>query len=346
MNYGMRGAVTDLAKFGDFEPVSKAFLPSSMVPYRFRDRCFALPETQNFSMLFYRKDILKELALVPPETWDDLKATLSVLSKNYMSFGLPISWANGAQQVNMADFTYAMFLYQAGGSFYTEDGTASALDSDISVSAFREFTKYFTDYKLPNPYDFANRFRTGEMPLAIADYANYNVLQVFAPEIKGLWGFTEVPGTPRPDGTVDHSVATFGSASIIMERAKDREAAWEYLKWWTSADIQTKYGRAMEALMGPAARYPTANQEAFAMLPWPVTDYKNLLMQFRSAKGVPQVPGGYFTARQVNNAFYKVVTEKKIGPREALTDFVRYINDEITYKRKEFGLNTTDIASN
>jgi hypothetical protein len=43
-------------------------------------------------------------------------------------------------------------------------------------------------------------------------------------------------------------------------------------------------------------------------------------------------------SRQINNAFHIVVTEEKIGPREALTDFVRYINDEITYKRQEFGL--------
>ena len=70
----------------------------------------------------------------------------------------------------------------------------------------------------------------------------------------------------------------------------------------------------------------------------PRTFYKNLLEQFEYAKGIPQVPGGYYTSRQVNNAFHKVVTEKKIGPREALTDFTRYINDEITYKRKEFGI--------
>ncbi len=341
MNYGMRGAVMDLAQFDDFNEVTKAFLPSALVPYNFEDKYFALPETQSFNMLFYRKDILNELNLEPPETWDDVKSALSVLSKNYMSFGLPVTYntAGAVAQQNMVDSTYAMFLFQAGGEFYNEEGTLSALDSDISVATFREFTKYFTDYKLPNPYDFANRFRTGEMPMAIADYTNYNTLQVFAPEIKGLWGFTKVPGTVRADGSIDHSVATGGNASIIMERSKRKDAAWQFIKWWVSADTQNRFGRAMEALMGPSARYNTANQEAFAMLPWPVSDYKELMAQFEEAKGVPQVPGGYFTPRQINNAFFKVVSDtKKIGPREALTDFTRYINDEIAYKRKEFGL--------
>ena len=334
MNYGMRGAVVDLARFPDFQEVRSAFLPSAMVPFEFGGKCFALPETQTFNMLFYRKDVLAELGLGVPRTWDEIKASLSVLSKNYMSFGLPVT--SGA--FNIVDNTYAMFLFQAGGAFYNEDGSRSELDSDISVATFREFTKYWTDYKVPNPYDFANRFRTGEMPLAIADYTNYNMLQVFAPEIKGVWGFTSVPGTVRPDGSVDRSVATGGTCVVVMERSRDREAGWEFVKWWTGAETQMKFGRAMEALMGPAARYPTANQEAFAMLPWPVNDYRELLAQFSYARGIPQVPGGYFTSRQINNAFYTVVTEKRIGPREALTDFTRYINDEIAYKRREFGL--------
>jgi ABC-type glycerol-3-phosphate transport system substrate-binding protein len=337
MNFGIRGAVADLAKFDDFDEIQQAFLPSAMVPYRFRERVFALPETQTFSMLFYRKDILHELGLDIPQTWDDVRAALSVLSKSYMDFGLPVGSAGGAV-VNHVDHTFAMFLFQAGGDIYDYDGRRSLLDSDISVATFREFTKFFTDFRLPNPYDFANRFRFGEMPLAIADYTSYNMLQVFAPEIRGLWGFTLVPGTPQEDGTIDHTVPTGGSATVIMERARDHEAAWEFIKWWTSAEVQTQFGRGMESLMGPAARPPTANQQAFEMLPWPVNDFRNIKAQFAWARGVPQVPGGYFTPRQVNNAFYTVVTEERVGPREALTDHVRYINDEINNKRREFNL--------
>jgi ABC-type glycerol-3-phosphate transport system substrate-binding protein len=256
-----------------------------------------------------------------------------------MDFGLPISGSViSGQAANFADYTFAMFLYQSGGALYNEEGTRSAVDSDLSVALFRDFTKYWTDYKLPNPFDFANRFRSGEMPLAIADYTEYNRLQVFAPEIRGLWGFTLVPGTPHPDGTIDHSVPTAGLATVIMDRSRDHNAAWEFVKWWTSAETQTRFGQGMETLMGPAARYPTANQEAFAMLPWPVEDFRQIQSQFVFAKGIPQVPGGYFTQRQINNAFHMVVTEERMGPREALTEATRYINDEIAYKRNEFGL--------
>jgi ABC-type glycerol-3-phosphate transport system substrate-binding protein len=341
MNYGLRGAVADIAHFHDFEEITKRFKHSAMVPFIYRDWAFALPETQSFYMLFYRKDVLYEIGVEIPRTWDDVTAALSILSKNYMDFGLPLTGsATGA--IDFAFMSYTMFLYQNGGQIYTDDKMRSALDSDIAINTFRDFTRFFTDYRLPQNFDFVNRFRHGEMPLAVFDYTAYNTLQVFAPEIRGLWGFTMVPGTVQEDGTVDHSVPTGGAAVIMMELARDKPSAWEYMKWWTSASVQTQFGRQMEALMGSAARYPSANQEAFEMLPWPVEDFRNLTEQFSWAQGIPQVPGGYFTERQVRNAFYRVVTDRTLGPRESLTDFVRYINDEIAYKRWEFGLDYTN----
>lgn len=93
--------------------------------------------------------------------------------------------------------------------------------------------------------------------------------------------------------------------------------------------------------MGASARYMTANVEAFANLPWPIQDYRALAEQFENVRGIRQVPGGYFTWRNVNNAFYRVVVsteEEWMAPREALTEYVNYINDEINHKREEFGM--------
>ena len=73
---------------------------------------------------------------------------------------------------------------------------------------------------------------------------------------------------------------------------------------------------------------------------------RELAEQFSHVKGIPQVPGGYYTWRNVNNAFYAVTTDNaskgrnETGntPREELMDKIYYINAEITYKRTEFGL--------
>jgi ABC-type glycerol-3-phosphate transport system substrate-binding protein len=141
-----------------------------------------------------------------------------------------------------------------------------------------------------------------------------------------------------PDGSINRTVPTGGSAVVMMEQVSDPDAAWEFMKWWTSAETQTQFGREMESLMGSAARHPTANLEAFGMMPWPVQDYRMIRAQFDHIRGIPEVPGGYFTPRQVRNAFYSAVEAQDIGPRDALVDSVRLINDELRAKRREFGL--------
>jgi len=136
---------------------------------------------------------------------------------------------------------------------------------------------------------------------------------------------------------VRHDVASSTSAVIMLKNVKDKEAAWEFMKWWTEKETQVRFGREMEALMGEAARYPTANVEALEELPWPVKDYQNLAAQWKWVRGIPQVPGGYFTSRHLDNAFRKVVNSGE-NYREALLDHVIYINDEIKIKRQEFNL--------
>lgn len=339
VNYAMRGASYDISKFPDYAEVAKRFTDSASTPYRFNEGVFALPEQQIFDVLFYRKDILEELGLQIPQTWDDVYKLLPFLKKNNMDFGLPIisSRVQQAPALPIND-AFATLLYQHGGNFYKQDGSASDLDSQIGMSAFKQWTDLYTDYKFPVDYDFVNRFRLGEVPLGIDAYTTYNTLSVFAPEIRGQWGFTLVPGTKKADGNVDRTVSSNGTAVMMLDAAKDKQAAWEFMKWWTDEKTQVQFGREMESLMGESARYPTANVKALSELPWPVNDYKTLSEQQKWVKGIPEVPGGYFTGRILDNAFRRVVNSG-LNPRDALYDQVIFMNNEITNKRKEFGLN-------
>lgn len=369
LNFAMRGAVADLAQFADYAEVAARFKPSAMTPFTFRDKVYALPEQQPFPVMFYRKDILREMGISLPQTWDDVIALIPELQKSHMDIGLPISGTGavgagnvgeavnaGSVSSNAGVMTFLALLYQNRGSLYAPDGVCTDLDAEEAVGAFTMWTELHELYNLPLDYNAVNRFRIGEMPLLITGYTLYNTLSVFAPELRGEWGFTLAPGTRRSDGSIDRSCpagscgaggvpglassVASGPATVIMSSAADHEAAWEFVKWWTSTESQVRFGREMESLMGPSARYPSANVDAIRELPWTFGEYQTLMEQWEWVRGVPEVPGGYMVGRHLDNAFRRVVYHHE-PPREVLLDYNRMMNEEIEMKRVEFGLATS-----
>ena len=210
------------------------------------------------------------------------------------------------------------------------------LNDTKGIAALEMFCSLYSDYKLPLAFDFYNRFRSGEMPIAVVDSSYYNQLSVFAPELNGLWGIRCVPGV-EADGALKRSVTAAVSGSVIMEASQDKESSWEFLKWWLSAQTQERYGNDLEVVMGSAARYASANLEVIKNINWS-KDFKTALMEQREELvAIPEVPGGYFTTRNFEFAFRDIVYSGK-DLREVINSSVQTMNREIANKRQEFGL--------
>ena len=325
MNLAIRGSLVNLRQFPDFDQyVADNFTDTAITAYTLEDAVYALPETQTFSMMFYRTDILEEFGLEPPKTWDELYAMLPILQRNNLDVG-----ANGV---------FGAMLYQAGGSFYNEELTATELTSKLSVDVFTKYTDLFTQYSLPVNYDLFNRFRTGEMPIGFTTYTFYNQLKQAAPEISGLWEMTLLPGTVREDGTLSQADGASGSAIVAIKSGTVREEySWEYLKWICGTEAQSRYGREIEGLLGPTARISTANLKAFETLDWTKSVRDEINRQREQIYEVPEVPGGYYLQRNINNAFNRVVNQGDT-PRDALHEWTKQTDSEIARKRAEFGL--------
>lgn len=333
VNYAIRGALYDLNSFADSDEVFSQFRESAILPYRYNGGIYGLPETQTFPMMYYREDILAELGLEPPTTWDEFFDILPTIQKNNMDVCI------GSTVTSLVG--YAMFLFQNGGQFYVDDGVKSDLQTEAAVSAFETWTGLYTNYKLSITYDFANRFRTGEMPIGIADYSVYSYLSIFAPEIRGLWSFCTVPGTVQSDGSVNNQVPSSGTAAVMLSTTSNPDDCWEFLKWWGSSETQLQYAKELESLLGIAGRYTPANVETMQGMSWSTEELNSITAQWEQARGIPEVPGGYFTSRHLDNAFRRVVNQNE-EPRETLLDYVLYIDNELESKRIEFNLNTAD----
>ncbi len=330
VNLAMRNSIYDLSEFEDFDEVRKWFCDCSFIPFEYEGGCYALPITQSFNMMFYRTDIFAEYGIEVPETWEDfILYVLPVLNANNMTAGIGVVTDSSI---------FRTLLYQSNGSIYSEDFLKADLDSQVAYEAFKMASEFYTDYDLPQSYDFMNRFRTGEMPLAITSYTSYNNLKLSAPELNGMWEMVCIPGVRDENGNINNTQLMGSTSAVITKNCKNPDAAWKFLKWFLSADMQGRYGADIESILGAAGRYNPANMEAMRQLSWGSEQLELLEKQRSVVTDIPNLPGSYFTQRAINNAFVSAVIDSQ-NPREALLYWNEEINFELERKREEFNFN-------
>lgn len=338
VNLALRGALYDLTRFSDYQETVSAFSKTAAVTFAIGESVYALPQTELFYMMFVRQDILSDLGVSAPQTWNEFYAVVQKIQLNGMRVGIPYTGvdSNAAVDSGIGEKNlFSAFLMQRGGSFYTKDLKKTALDTAEAVFAFEEWTNLYTKYNLDLSYNFFNRFRTGEMPIGIALYSEYNQLRAAAPEIYGLWEMLPIPGTVSEDGSVNRSQGGSGTACVITSTTKHADSSWKFIKWYTGEQAQTRFANDLEASMGVSARYATANLAAQSNVPWTTKEYTAISQQMQWVSEVPVAAGSYYLARGIDNAFRETVYDGR-NAKEALNVWNREINDEMQRKQEEF----------
>ena len=339
VNLAMRGVLYDLKKFEDYDEVlSKNFYKGAETPYVYKDGTYALPDTQNFFVMFYRKDILEKLNLEVPVTWDDFLSVTGILQRNKMNTYLPYTKLGAAFTVNIGAGGLTIFptmLIQRGASVYNKELNATNLASSESIDAFKFWTEFYTKYSLDQDANFYQKFRVGTMPLGIASYTQYLTIKLGAPEIQGKWAIAPIPGIVKEDGSVDNACSGSGTGVSIMKSSKNKEAAWKFVKWWVSADTQYRYSAEVEAIIGETGRTSSANPNAVSRLSWDDDALDVILSQWKNVKEIPEVPGSYYVSRSIDQAFWATKNGKK-SAKEAIMDWSVTSDKEIERKIKEY----------
>ncbi|UVI30189.1 extracellular solute-binding protein [Paenibacillus spongiae] len=322
----LRNAALDLSKLPGADELFARYHPGTLLPFYYDGGYYGLPETINFKVLFYRKDILRQLKLNVPDTWDDVNKMLPTLLQNQYNF-----------YMDPADFTPMFF--QSGVELYSQDGTTTGLDSPESFASFKTWTDFYNKRGLDRVVQsFYNRFRSGEMPIGVADFNMYMQLLVAAPEITNEWGIAPVPGTVQPDGSIVRWAGGSNPQNAMLFKATSgdrREKAWQFLQWYVSTETQSEFGQNLEQFYGESFRWNSANVEAFARMPWKRDDLNVILEQWKWTKEIPQVPGGYMTARELGFAWNRTAVDA-VNYRLSLEKAIKEIKRELARKGKEF----------
>ncbi len=338
VNLAIRGVLLDLEQFDDLDNVLSNFQKGADTPYRYKGGLYALPDTQNFYLMFYRKDIFENLGLKVPETWDEFITITKVLARNNLQSWLHYTQITATNQIDTGVGSLNMFpsmLLQRGLSLYEDDHKSTTLDSSEVIKTFEYWTDFYTKLKIPVTLSFYNRFRTGTCPIGIEPYTTYTTLKAAAPEIDGLWGVAPIPGIKNADGTITHTSTGGGTGCAILKSTDCPEEAWEFIKWWTSAETQYSYTQNIEAVLGPTGRVAVANVEAFNKMSWDSKMKGDILSAWSQVEEVPEVPGSYYVSRSIDLSFWSVVNEN-LNPKDVLLERSAEVNDEIERKWEQY----------
>ncbi len=348
---GTRGALVDLTKFDNYREIFGRYSEGLLVPSVIGDGLYSLPETMNFYVMFYRSDVLEKIGLEIPNTMDELIAMLPDLQMR----GLNVFYQT-APMLAMRNFHGTTpLVFQNGGTLYGETAQELMIDSEAAVEGLTQLTELFILYDLPvDVPNFYQHFRNGDLPIGFADFNSYNLILNAAPEIANSWGIALIPGVPAVDENgnpvldengeqVINRYMSGGAESTVMFASDDEreQKAWDFMCWWSSAEVQAEFGQMLQIMYGDEYIWPTANLEAFAMLPFPTSDKEIIMEQATHILEAPRLLGSYMLEREMSNTFNDVVVNGDTL-RSRIDDAVKIVNRETARKLEEFGYIDSD----
>ena len=329
----IRNALKDLRSYDDFDAYIHVFSPGAFLSYIINESVYALPETQDFWVTFYRKDILNSLGIPVPKTWDEVIEILPELQRYGMNYNTPLSSGSGFKPYLMT----APYIFNFGGQLYSPDGFSTGLDSEEAIRAMKFMAESFTIYGMPiQTANFYDSFRYGNLPIGVSNFETYIKLMTAAPELVGLWDIDLYPATVLEDGTQNRYATGSAQASIIFGETTKPEESWEFMKWWMSTDTQVSFQERLIVNYGQTYLWNSANLEAFKLAPIPREHKEVILEQWQWLQEPAKIPGSYMQEREISNAWNRIVFNG-VNPRIAIDDSIVIINREITRKMEEFG---------
>ncbi len=235
--------------------------------------------------IFYNEDLLEAAGITEfPTTRDSLvEAAKALTTDQVWGFQFRDSFPN------YAHWDWLPYIHNDDADVMTADLTAQNLDPKAAAG-----TQYLADMRLVHKvapeagaYDWNGSkalFEAGRIAILHDEFPQAVVWQVDKPVPFGV-GVAQAPATT--EGGKQTTMGNFGYATI-SEKSPNQEAAWELVKWWTSADVINPYA----AQIGLSTVRVDSSP-----------DYTSSLLQKVQEEFVPKVQG-----IQIADNYYEMLT--------------------------------------
>lgn len=213
-----------------------AFLPNSLGAGKFDDELYGLPIFQNVASNVVNTKVFTDAGLEIPETWDDVLEAAPVLAEKGIAV---MDYAGTTEQT--LNLSFYPFLWQAGGTVFTEDGDDIAFDSKEGVKALTFLVDLIEQGGLPADAATASVTIDGSPWSAGKVGIHTNALPGEVAPLRAAVGGEGVEVAP-PFASKEQ--VTFGNPGLIaltsINKMENRDAAYAVLEYLASKDFQTE----------------------------------------------------------------------------------------------------------
>lgn len=321
-----------LIKTDDFD-TSYTF-PALWEEVNYEGHVFAIPTHTASYAFFYNKKLFREAGLDPenpPDTWKEVKEFSKRLTKTkngeYTQIGFIPTYGNFQVAVSLA--------IELGAKFLSDDGKTVHIDNEQMIQSLEWIMDFYSDYNFDKLVSFQSGFGYADqhgflsekVAMMILDHTFLDGIDIYKPELD--FGVSAIPSFEGHE-----PASSTGNWWMAMPRgAKNVQAAWEFMKFAVSYDVQVKEATLMKQRLMPAninAAKDTAltNNKKF---------YDILIDQMQYAKTpsiVPLVNGTFWT--EFTYAQERVIRHIQ-SPRESLAQANKVIQTDLN-RAKEYDL--------
>ncbi|ASO20971.1 multiple sugar transport system substrate-binding protein [Actinoalloteichus hoggarensis] len=180
--------------------------------------------------------VLDATGVEPPSTWAELLEIAPVLREQ----GYYATHYQGDLQAAL-NMNFYQYLWQAGGTVFTDDGDRLAVDGPEGVAAL-EFLTTLVDEEYVDRSALTQAYQPDQSPMARGRVACvYNMGPTEAAAAMG--GSEHLRITPPLTGAVQTAYGTVGGYAVFHE-ARDPDAVRAWMAYLTSTEVMSDYNRA------------------------------------------------------------------------------------------------------
>jgi len=197
---------------------------------------YGLQQDYRIPILYYRKHLLEEAKVTPPRTWADLCETGAKLSKNnVVGYAIPLGTTGGIGGAQaFGELHLSTLLAAPDGKYFGADNKTIAFSKESFVRGAQvikdQFLKCKSTPMASLQYGFNevhDGLRAGTIAMATFGLYRYRTIQAQGAGDDLAWA-------PPPGFTSDERETVYGFQLTINSFSKQKEAAWQFVKFMTS----------------------------------------------------------------------------------------------------------------